>query len=365
MTKISYVMNVLNGEPFIRYQLDSIYEHAHEIIIVEGAYEKFRHASTADGRSTDKTVEIVESYPDPDGKITLITKPGFYADRLDMCNEFMGHVTGNVIWQVDVDEFYNRQTHRFVRRCFENNANLDRVSFNFYNLFASPGYYVDGYETLELTDVNRVHRYEHGDRWENQRPPVLVDRYGKRKPVRKHRDGDELQRKGHMMFNCALLFRRQIESKFRYYSSRSPIVSKAEDYLQSVWDTFDNRYFLSGHKYRIAYLRRVPESVPVEVAQMWENVARSGRYEGQLRSSEDIEAYFNTGEHEKYDMIASAVIRLQQNKNVGFAAALREALVLMKKASCLNGATRRHARKVLSFIFIRRIFKRRLGWFRR
>ena len=50
-------MNVLNGEPFIKYQLKSIYKFAHEIIIVEGAYKKFRHAAKK-FRSKDKTVKM-------------------------------------------------------------------------------------------------------------------------------------------------------------------------------------------------------------------------------------------------------------------------------------------------------------------
>ena len=67
--KISYVMNVLNGEPFIKYQIDSIYKFADEIIIVEGAYRKFAHA-TNNGRSKDSTLETIRSYPDSKKKLS-------------------------------------------------------------------------------------------------------------------------------------------------------------------------------------------------------------------------------------------------------------------------------------------------------
>jgi len=98
--KISYVMNVLNGEPFIKYQLDSIYKFAHEIIIIEGAYLKFSHA-TINGRSKDNTIKTIENYNDEENKIKLITNDGFYNDRKEMCNEFLKYVTGEIIWQID------------------------------------------------------------------------------------------------------------------------------------------------------------------------------------------------------------------------------------------------------------------------
>src|SRR5690606_423004 len=111
-SRISYVMNVLNGEPFITYQLRSIYPFAHQIVIVEGAYRKFAHAATPDAHSTDRTRELIRAFPDPERKIALIEREGFWSDRLDMCNAFLPRVTGDAIWQVDADEFYMPETHR-------------------------------------------------------------------------------------------------------------------------------------------------------------------------------------------------------------------------------------------------------------
>jgi hypothetical protein len=87
-------MNVVNGEPFINYQLNSIYPFADEIVIVEGAYKKFSHATTPEGRSTDTTIQLIQNYPDPMNKIKLILKPGYYEDRKEMCDELLDHVTG-------------------------------------------------------------------------------------------------------------------------------------------------------------------------------------------------------------------------------------------------------------------------------
>ena len=40
---------VLNGEPFTRYCLRSLYPYAHEIIVVEGGHEDTRSVATPDG----------------------------------------------------------------------------------------------------------------------------------------------------------------------------------------------------------------------------------------------------------------------------------------------------------------------------
>ena len=69
--RLSFVMIVLNGMPFIEFALRSIYDFAHEIIIVEGAEEKCRFAANEDGSSTDGTVECIESLGDPANKIIL------------------------------------------------------------------------------------------------------------------------------------------------------------------------------------------------------------------------------------------------------------------------------------------------------
>ena len=65
----SFVMIVLNGMPFIENSLKSIYEFAHEIIIIEGAVEKCMFAANVNGSSIDGTVEFIKSFPDTQNKI--------------------------------------------------------------------------------------------------------------------------------------------------------------------------------------------------------------------------------------------------------------------------------------------------------
>ena len=54
--RITFGMIVLNGEPFIRYNLRALYPFAHQIIVVEGAAPAAANIATGDGHSSDGTL---------------------------------------------------------------------------------------------------------------------------------------------------------------------------------------------------------------------------------------------------------------------------------------------------------------------
>jgi hypothetical protein len=301
--KISYVMNVLNGEPFIKFQLDSIYKHAYEIIIIEGAYVKFSHASSPEGRSLDSTIELIENYPDIENKITLVTKPGFFSSRLAMCNEFFEYVTGDVIWQVDVDEFYLDSTHSYVAQLFNSDNDLDRVCFNFYDFFGSFDYYIKGYENIGLDNIRRVHRYNKGEIWSDQRPPTLsLDT--KEKSIRRELSGNEMELEGHMMFHPTMLFDSQVKDKYKYYSSRSSSISKPNTWITHVWLNYNNKLNVAGIKNYITYLETFKNGLyPKSLIEMYSSI-KNGDYEGyNVRKMQDVENFMNSSSSEIYKEI--------------------------------------------------------------
>ena len=79
MSKITFGIIVLNGEPFTRYNLRALYPFAHEIIVAEGASSKAACVATPEGHSTDGTLEILRQFKekgDPDNKLTIVGSPG-------------------------------------------------------------------------------------------------------------------------------------------------------------------------------------------------------------------------------------------------------------------------------------------------
>ena len=60
-----------NEEDYIEYSINSIYDFVSKIIIIEGCTKDTERYANKDGSSTDKTVEIIQNYPDVSNKIQL------------------------------------------------------------------------------------------------------------------------------------------------------------------------------------------------------------------------------------------------------------------------------------------------------
>lgn len=288
-------MNVLNGEPFISYQLASIYPYAHEIIITEGAYQKFAHAATPDGHSTDGTLAIISDFPDPENKITLISHDGFWEDRCEMCNGFMEPVTGEVIWQVDVDEFYFPWVHESVARLFEADEALDRVSFQVREFFAALDYEVVGGVTASgLGDVRRVHRFQKGDRWMSQRPPSLSTGQGRPRPIRNEISAGEMFNRGAFIFHPTTLFHQQIADKFQYYRQMWKGIEQSDKWVHDTWYRFKNPLHLHGTTKYASWIERYKGPYPPLLQQMVSDI-QDGKHPGiVLRDNSDIELYLES-----------------------------------------------------------------------
>ena len=82
--KITFGMIVFNAEEvlpagMLEACIRNVYDFAYEIIIVEGATRAINHyfdgdtlPFTNDGRSTDRTIEIIESLSDPEAQLNIL-----------------------------------------------------------------------------------------------------------------------------------------------------------------------------------------------------------------------------------------------------------------------------------------------------
>lgn len=217
--KISFGLIVHNGEPFIKYQLESLYPHAHQIIVVEGAVEKFRHASTTDGHSLDRTVEIIRGFPDPEHKITLIQREGFWPEKTEMSNAYMEACTGDYIWQVDVDEFYKNEDIKKVEEILSGNQNIVRVDFKTINFWKGFRAVMRGASYIYGADeFIRIYRFKPGYRYSTHRPPTVVDEKGKGVRGRILSAGELSAGLGIFMYHYSYVFSNNVKSKSAYYA---------------------------------------------------------------------------------------------------------------------------------------------------
>lgn len=115
--KITYGIIVVDGMPFIKHQLKLLYQNAHQIIICEGGDDTWNKINGY-RRSKDDTVEVIKSFPDPNGKIKLIQKN--WKNKNEMCHEYSKHATGDIIWHIDVDEFVDPKHIPFIKQQYSN-----------------------------------------------------------------------------------------------------------------------------------------------------------------------------------------------------------------------------------------------------
>lgn len=121
--KVTTNMIVLNEADYIYYALKSSYPIADKIIIVEGAVENAVHGdnTTPEGHSTDGTMEIIESFPDPDRKILVFQKNRPWKNKIEMKQKALQLTpwdTDYILYQ-DGDEIYHTSELAFLRKYLE------------------------------------------------------------------------------------------------------------------------------------------------------------------------------------------------------------------------------------------------------
>lgn len=110
--QITFGMIVLNGLPFIKYNLKGLYPYAHQIIVVEGACKSASTIADENGHSNDGTLEelkIFKSEFDKEDKITIVTaeddgKPnGFWNENAEFDNIEWESDAGHIRRSVNFD----------------------------------------------------------------------------------------------------------------------------------------------------------------------------------------------------------------------------------------------------------------------
>ncbi|MHC4498731.1 MAG: glycosyltransferase, partial [Planctomycetota bacterium] len=215
--KFSFVMIVLNGIPLIEYSLKSIYDFAHEIIIVEGAVQDCMFAANADGSSKDGTVQFIKSFPDPANKIKLIQ--GKWPEKCEMQNEALKYVTGNYVWLIDSDEVYKRQDLEKLREILKQDPSITQVNFipdNFWKgldyTFVSHKFFEEPYH------YRRLFKYQPGALFTSHRPPTMLWPGSKKTTENMHLlDGKTTRQMGIVLYHYSYVLDKQAKQKIELY----------------------------------------------------------------------------------------------------------------------------------------------------
>ncbi len=168
LPKVTFGLIVLNGEPFIRYNLRALYPFAHQIIVVEGASPGAAQAASASGHSTDGTqVELREfkAQEDPEHKMIIVTAEdeghadGFWpGEKHEQSQAYAERATGDYLWQVDIDEFYKPEDMHTVLEMLGDDDSITALSFNQTTFWGGFDYVADSWSLRRGWAAKGIHR---------------------------------------------------------------------------------------------------------------------------------------------------------------------------------------------------------------
>jgi hypothetical protein len=300
---ITFGMIVLNGEPFIRYNLRALYPFAHEIIVVEGAAPAAAGIATPGGHSLDGTMQALrdfKAHEDPEDKLRIVTAEddghanGFWlGEKHAQSQAYAKRATGNWLWQVDVDEFYQPQDMHWIISELLARSGVHAVSFKQIQFWGGLNYHVDGWYSRHHGGAvfHRLFRWEPGYTYATHRPPTVVDRDGTDLRRLGHVPAKYLARRGIYLYHYSLVFPGQVEAKSRYYSNVAwgPF-RRMNEWAQKDYGELRNPYRVHNNYRFPSWLERFVGVHPPQVMAMWRDILNgSVAIPGSLRRTDDVE----------------------------------------------------------------------------
>ncbi len=212
--KISFGMIVFNGDYVLKENLNAIYPYAHEIIITEGPVKHNQDFGFTS--STDKTINIIKNFPDPDNKIKLIS--GKWDNKDQMCNVYLQKMTGDFVWHVDSDEIYLQKDIKYIINYLETHPECYSMSFKLYSFYGGFKRYISGFD--ENFEVHRIKKIIPGTSyWKTHRPPTMIYDTKTCKELG-HIDHKTTASWGIRIYHYSYVFPKQVKEKCNYYQSR-------------------------------------------------------------------------------------------------------------------------------------------------
>lgn len=165
------IINLIYNEiTFMKFKLPFYYKYFSQIIFVD--YDILYH-----GTSDDGTLEFIKEFPDPENKIILLTDFNKIKDTISYTNdEIIGileeelmmkyalkyvDINTNILWTIDLDEFFNHVLFDKVEKEYENDENLFSIDlywktfiYNQYNILEEPDR-ITGFYPLRIIKYNK------------------------------------------------------------------------------------------------------------------------------------------------------------------------------------------------------------------
>ncbi|MDY6836615.1 MAG: methyltransferase domain-containing protein [Thermodesulfobacteriota bacterium] len=299
--RVTFGIIVLNGEPFLQYNLRALYPFAHQIIVVEGACVAAASLATSDGHSTDGTLEklwVFKEKEDPDNKLVIVTaenegrRDGFWSEKDEMSQAYARRATGDWLWQVDYDEFYLENDMVIVLEMLQSDPGITAVSFPYKQFWGGFDYLETGqWFIYDHPCFHRLFRWSPGYQYVKHRPPTVVDERGRDLRTLKWVSHKQMREMGIYLYHYSYVLPKQARQKVGYYThvTWSDHYRDNERWLKEGYYGLTDPYFIGeGGRRMPQWLERYRGPHPAEIVKMREDL-HTGQAKEPLRPLEDIE----------------------------------------------------------------------------
>ena len=265
LPRVSFGMIVLNGLPFLPYNLRALYPFAHQIIVAEGAAPGAAGIASAKGHSRDGTLEELERFAreeDPDDKLIVVTAEdcghgnGFWPGEKDeQSRAYAARATGEYLWQVDVDEFYLADDMRRILGLLVADPTISAVTFPTITFWGDPRLVADSwYLRRGAADYHRLFKWGPGYAYASHRPPTVCDELGRDTRSLNWLDARAVARMDIVMYHYSLLFPAQASEKAEYYKNWGV----SGDWFEGSRRWLADSYLTVRRPYRVHNVYRYP-----------------------------------------------------------------------------------------------------------
>jgi len=230
--KLAFGMIVFNGDFVLKECLESVYPYATQILISEGPVRYWQDQGHT--TSTDKTNEILDNFPDPENKITIVH--GQFEEKDEECRAYMPYMRDDIdyIWNLDSDEIYKPEDIEKIINILEKEqyTSVGVRSCSFYGGFDD---FIGGFE-LAKDNFLRIFKVYPNATWKTHRPPTIIAPEGTSVLPDKHLDSDTLwENYGVQMYHYSYVFPRQVREKIAYYKAKVSRDNCHPNYYEEIY----------------------------------------------------------------------------------------------------------------------------------
>lgn len=283
--KVHFITIVLNGMPFItrhnnNFKSSGVPYHWHLVegaaaLVNDTAWSVVNGGHIADdfhesGLSVDGTSSYIDMLKAQDVNISVYRREGqLWNGKVEMMNAPLANIDpGDIVWQVDVDEFWHPEQISFLYQLYIDNPHVFHTSF-YCNYYVGPRWLLvtrDGWGNNPVGEWRRVWRKIEGSYFQSHEPPVMVESINGELcdvALRGFIPNSQSEHLGLIFDHLGYVYKSQIRFKEKYYGYRNGVIQWLS--LQNHTDDFCSlRTYLSWVDYDSRAVK-----VPDDIRAMW------------------------------------------------------------------------------------------------